>query len=713
MERLAAGRGLSALPKDVLRIVLKDISLQDRLQLELVDRSHGDALREPELWQDLNLGAMQALHLSEKQLLCLLERLNPGLNQFPSQIGSIAKILSIMNTNFMQQAPSSVKDALGQRAQGFSVFVRVPLFLVLLAESLCFKGSEMLNLAAHAFLRCHKVLPDSWGPIRYFVETSVAWFSEQVMRIPRFVSFMQWFLLLLLHCLGDPVRSMRGMLADLRKKELTRRRGSGKAAVNLDVSWAASLSPEFVAACVLGLSAAGFKVDLKMVGDSDPPFPLYHVVSLLRILAVDCSMQVNMLIHGLYPAWRGDFLKGFNPESLLEQGHDFEFDPKQALLDYTRESRLLEYEGSEASYRRFQEMILKLHERTSEIAAASGRPDWLRKGSVRPRMSSPTVVLESMSLASGSQLYDDIREYLKESPSKLRLVFRNCQMRPSEMSALFDLLGECGAGSVSFQQSDFRFSSLLSSVGAGAILTSAALQESKNLRRLELDCPFFPHDVPAASFFLLGSQNSSELVIHLRMEFFSGDARTAQRLCSKLRELCDSAQGTRVRIVQHRRPSRFLARSAKETVEGRQEGLVSQSFLSPIQQEIDTDLWYEKLLDALDYVIEIFGIAVPILAIAELLGYKMLGFDLWPSYAFAGPAAVRTLWRPLRATIQGRPSWLGIAFGLLVTRIVPLSVIADAFRSFWAYIGICLLWTIVRQLFKAVGWIVSRKDRQC
>ncbi|GAQ89566.1 hypothetical protein KFL_005370030 [Klebsormidium nitens] len=278
MERMAAARALSALPRDVLRIVLKDISLQDRLQMELVDKSHRDALREPELWQDLNLRAMQALHLTEKQLLRLLERLNSGSQQFSYQ------------------------------------------------------------------------------------------------------SFIQP----LLHLLRDPVGSFKGLLANLRKKGIAYQKDTGKAAVTLDFCGTAKLSPEFVAACVLGLSAAGFKVDLKMDGDSDPPFPLHHVVSLLRILAVSCTIQANLLINGLYPGWKGRFLKGFNPKSLLEQGHDFVYDPEQSLLDYTRESRFFEYEGSEAPCRWFDEEILTLLQHASEIAMTSGRPEWLRKGSVRP-----------------------------------------------------------------------------------------------------------------------------------------------------------------------------------------------------------------------------------------------------------------------------------------------------------------------------------------
>ncbi|GAQ89565.1 hypothetical protein KFL_005370020 [Klebsormidium nitens] len=301
-----------------------------------------------------------------------------------------------------------------------------------------------------------------------------------------------------------------------------------------------------------------------------------------------------------------------------------------------------------------------------------------------------------MRITSSGRLSDDMREYLQESPAKLRLAFRNCQMSPSELSELCELLGECGVGSLSFQQRDFGSRPLLSNPDAGSILDSTALQQSRYLRSLELDCPFFPESVAAAARFLARSENSAELVIHLRREWFAGNARAAQSLCSKLTELCASAQGARLKIVPHQRPSRLQAKAAKETVDdrGRQRPVVRKpaQCLNARPQR----LRYRCLRPGA----------------GKALGkFKLLGIKLWP-YGIAGATAVRTLWPSVRATLQGKPSWLGIAFGLLGIGMFPFSLVIAAFRSFWAYIGVCLLWTIVRQLFGAVRFIVSRRNRR-
>ena len=51
----AEARALAALPVDVLRLILKDFSLKERLRLEILDKSHREALRDPELWHAIKL----------------------------------------------------------------------------------------------------------------------------------------------------------------------------------------------------------------------------------------------------------------------------------------------------------------------------------------------------------------------------------------------------------------------------------------------------------------------------------------------------------------------------------------------------------------------------------------------------------------------------------------------------------------------------------
>lgn len=280
---------LVALPKDILRIILKKVSLKDRLQLGLLDKSHRDTLRETELWQEVNLCAMQALSLREDQLLCLLGRVLPGLEQVSLEIGSMAVILRSITCEFVEQA------------------------------------------------RSHQLDSAAWSTVKTVAKTCMVWFVEQVKRILQLPSSIQWLFKVFWQLLWDPTDFITGIYEKLRKHRKSFRPGSGKFAVSLDVSGARYLTPHFLGACIISLSAAGFEVTLKMDGDGDPPFPLYHLVSLLQILSVGCSVQVNMVVSRLYPARKKHFLRDDNLKSLSNQEQTLEFDPVQALLQFIAE----------------------------------------------------------------------------------------------------------------------------------------------------------------------------------------------------------------------------------------------------------------------------------------------------------------------------------------------------------------------------------------
>lgn len=97
---------LCRLPKDILRIIRKKIGLKDRLCLELLDKRHRVVLREPELWHETDLASMQALNLTEDQLLHLLSRVHPGLEEVSWHIQGMTDIFNEVTKSFLKNVPN-------------------------------------------------------------------------------------------------------------------------------------------------------------------------------------------------------------------------------------------------------------------------------------------------------------------------------------------------------------------------------------------------------------------------------------------------------------------------------------------------------------------------------------------------------------------------------------------------------------------------------
>ncbi|GAQ89567.1 hypothetical protein KFL_005370040 [Klebsormidium nitens] len=575
MEGAAGSMPLAALPKDVLRIILKKLSLEDRLRVELVDKSHRDMMRDRELWQELNLGAMQALSITEGQLLRLLGRIDAGFEQIFPELESMAGTLK----DIAEESLKHIRGPLVQNLDSFRLDVS-------------YFGADMVSAGARYFSRLRQLVPEAWGPCRLVVETCTAWFADQVDRL-----------------------------------------------------------------------------------------------------------FVNMLVSGQYIR-RTNFLKGFNPEGLEGTAIDPEFDPMRLFaVTLYKNSRFCDITtASKTVSRDLEEKVWRLVERRLEIAKAAGVPSEFRKGCLKPRIVASTVVFENMAIHAESKLFEEIRDFLNESPSKLRLVFRHCLLLPAEFRSLCTLLGECGAGFVSFQQFAFPLGRLCNPQTEDAVLSSVALQKSGNLQSLELDCPLVVADLDSAAQFLDRSESAARLVIHLRTEFFSTGAETTQLFFKKLQELCASERGARVTVVQHRRGAR-----ASETVESARAG--SSDAFSPIQDEISTVVWYEKLLTCVDKVLYVYTAVDLVLALAFLFGVKLFGYRLQPTNlatGLSGSWGVWHLWRPVRATIQGRRDWVGIAGGLFLSGLLPISPLVIAFKAFWAYIAIFLVRTVLWQVGRAI-----------
>lgn len=683
-QLLSAGCApLAALPKDILCCILKKVGLKDRLRLELVDRSHRDTLRDHELWKEINLGAMQALDLSQKQLVCLLSRICPQLLKHLHRVKSMTETLRDISLEYKDHVP----NALGRRVQW-------------LKADWTYLRKDMIILARLYFPRCHQAIPESWGSTRLAVEACTRWFSEQVTRISRaLTSFWQNFSVILKRLQGPfAIAKVPGSKLH-RATQLI----SANAALALDVSGATSLSPPFLAACVIAMSAAGVKVDFKMDQDTDPLFPLHEVVNLLNILALDCSIKVNMLISDLYHFWKTNFLKDVNPWNRPSQGDQPDFSALEAFQINSAVSQLVPYGGSEASFKHCHQTVWTLLNHRLSIAAAAGRVDKWLKSETRLRVVASTVVFDSLYIIPEAQkmIFEGIREYLQESPSKLRLVFHNCLYIQPELRGLCTLLGDCGVGSLSFQlQAEFPLDERCNPQAQDAVLGSQALQKSKNLRVLELDCPLVLEDLDSAARFLDSNESGATLVLHLRPRSFA-NPETARLFLSKLHDLCASEHGARVKIVQHRGNSaRHSGDDARATTGG-----ASDAFLSPVQQEIRADLRLEKMLTWTTRLLWALSLLEALLALALIFDVKLFGYQLYPLTWFIGlnvVAAVHWSWRPIMATIRGKRDYVGVAIGLCIAGVVPYSVTGYAFKRFCAYMGACLIWTGARQLYKKI-----------
>ncbi|GAQ86279.1 hypothetical protein KFL_002800090 [Klebsormidium nitens] len=544
---------LSALPKDVLHIILKKISLKDRLRLELLDQSHLETFRDPELWLDVNLGAMQALDLTEQELLCLLSRVEPKLKQAVSQIDSMAEILKDLSHDVMKQTPNPLRDRLEEEKLDPTHFFTMFLWLVV-----------------RSLAQLHQMFPETCGPFQYL--------------------------------------------------------------------------------------------------------------------------------------WDHPSLKDFNPfGSRPDQGKQAPVDSMNSLLETMLEHSLFEFHKSKAAYLQFLDRVLMLIRRRGDVENLTDRRHMLSEGWTKAKIATPTVMFENLVIGDDqSQVYDELRGFLQESPSKLRIVFSNCLLPPSTVRCLCKLLGECGAGFVSFRQADSPFDRMSNPQSEDAVLECEALQKSKNLQALELDFPLMPMDVDSAARFLDVSGNSATLVLHLRTEFYRGEPELAQQVVLRLQALCASERGHRVTLVQHWRPSRLFWSDTQEREESGG-GLSDAVFLSTVEQERETNLRCKRWTLRVMSVVRAWSLLDVALAPAAFFDVKLFGYRVQSSIGVVGfsvPTAVVLLWSPLQhAMVQGHDwDWTAISFGLCITGIVPFSFLVFAFKAFSSYMGACLLWSGGRQI---------------
>jgi hypothetical protein len=181
------------------------------------------------------------------------------------------------------------------------------------------------------------------------------------------------------------------------------------------------------------------------------------------------------------------------------------------------------------------------------------------------------------------------------------------------------------------------------------------------------------------------------IVFHLRPRFYARDRNQAQQLFSKLRDLCASAHGNRVRVVQHTGGNKIPTRGVLGTVgDSPGEGSLSPGF----QQEINARLRFERFVAILDLVflayctVDVYR-STALLAFILRSGYS----ETTPPAQIMSSLALGLIWRPVRATLLGKRDYIGIFLGTCIV-LVPF----PAFALFVLYLVHCLAWTIATKL---------------
>lgn len=507
------------LPMDILRIILKKLSLKDRLVLELLNKGHHDIFRDAESWFEISLQDMQALGLTERQMSKLFSRVQPGFERASSQIDSIIAILESFSKSY-----SGVLHSTRQPSYE-DVYSEAQIAYIIRAAGFSYEQSPL-----------ETKLERSLGRTRRILEACTVWLAEHLAWLEQMGGFRD-LILFLSKAAGFGTKSSppkEGCLA-------------------VDVPGAKSLSPSFLAACMILLSGAGFAIEFRMTGDSDPPFASHHTVDFLQVLTgSNCIFYVNLV---------------------LPEGATSGIDLKEALEEYTAPTgkfMLLQYansatplvrvlahaeslvsEKSKALYNNFLSKTLALEYLKNAAVSALGRRVSPFNPEEEGRVVSKTVILEDWFSAA------DIGRCLRKLPDRsLRLVFQNCDSLwfcGARAGQLLDALGNSSIFHVSFQSPPGPPERILPGLDwREDILGSAALQSSSALQVLELDFRLSVSDLPLVQQFLEQSQPGVQLRVHLRASFYPG-LEQLRSVSAGLAELRSNLEwGGRLVVVEYR-----------------------------------------------------------------------------------------------------------------------------------------------------------------
>ena len=558
---------------------------------------------------------------------------------------------------------------------------------------------------AGSFQQLYKWIPASWGRSRARVELCTIWVADQTHRLVQIGSFSSRLLLAAAQVLKHPVGTWK-KLAGAAKLAIKRSacrvsKPSARVPVLLDVSGAENLSPAFLAACIISLSGAGFSVSFKMTGNEDPCFPMIHLVELLQVMALGCSLNVRLQVTEMYYLLRHLKLSSSQNQRLLQLTQkDWRKELIASLSDIVHLAGFTEYSGSEAAHRILENQHLDLAILRGQIEAAIGN----RSLDVsKPTIACETVVFENL-LKVKPLLLHELEEYVCSPASDVFFVFRDTILQPEGYRSLCKLIAASKARSVCFQQL-VEFSNGWTPQKDNAVLGSRALQKSKTIQALELDFLLTADDLDSVRAFLLKSELGPEIVIHLRPSSYVQNPDAVSGLFEKLEEVLSlSNWGSRLTVVHHgNQAGRHSARLATQLAD-------KQTAFTAFHQDVISRMTvrlrtgdFAMFLDV--FMIIIFG-ADLFLTLISLLGWTPFGFNNVPAGIIpghSGPLMFRFIWKPLRAILLGNRDYVGLATGVALV-FVPnrLFYMSLAMKAFLLYLGFCLAVTLLRQLARSV-----------
>lgn len=240
----------------------------------MLNKDHQNLLRDLRSWCEINLEAMQATDLSERQFLSLLGNLlgkiQPGFafGRALPQVKGIAAILEGFSKVFQEERSE---------------------FWIPSRRNLAFDG-RLASLTKAARVRYQYVHEDSHKRFMFLPERLLepcAFLSaEQLDWLLQAGRKLRELFLPASTCNAESSLEDSGQVAVSQHPE--------KMCIFLNASGAKKLSPSFLAACIISLSAAGFQVDFKMNGADDIPVPLHPNIELLQIVtAGDCTFHLK------------------------------------------------------------------------------------------------------------------------------------------------------------------------------------------------------------------------------------------------------------------------------------------------------------------------------------------------------------------------------------------------------------------------------------
>lgn len=652
------------LPADILHIVLKKIEFKDRLALEMVSKGHRDTLRALEPWHGINLSHLNASSVTKRQFLKLLATVQPGFGRASSQIDSIAAIFESFPQTHRQKWVSVISPKYAD------VYSEARIASIVRRAGFPYKqGFLEQNPSA-----CLSIFEQPQEACTILAAEHVDWLSQLGRKI-----YEQ----LLLPSLMSTAATARRSDPDAEKVRLL-----------LNVSGAQQLSPFFLAACVVALSAVGFRVDLWMNKANDPSFLWNQVVELLQVLTGgDCTLRVNLAVsdrvlveRDLDIALEECMRTREKSEFLGVKGPQYSCPLVQALANTHSAWPAL----SKVSYDNFLSKVSALSQLQASAAAMVGCPMSQFDPGAKSRVLSETLILGEYTSVS------QIAQFLHRRPeARLRLRFMRSNMlgyRSEKLLELFDALRRSGVFHLSFHSSEKQVfhagqDPLFGQDWREDILRSPALISSEALQILELDFSLSPGTLDSIAHFLEQNQFGAEIWIHLRASWYTRQEEAS--IFARLAEMRSSDWGSCLRIVQHQ---------GRQGVDRGMGG--SGEMVASAQRELACERRREMLVTGVDWGVQLVWMAYVVIMALDRSDSS------WSKRLFEIGLFFWALWtclslrRSLQTLVRGQRDMFGIVGGI-VFGCFPAFLPRAVARCMLFYV---LLWFASKKVLGLLGF---------